>query len=94
MPWKLKTPWVKSLSSCASKICSSKCLLKNQIELIEQFILWNDFPKDICKSLLKNLCKEVPKQEKNIVNKNNIPTIWIQLPYIGSKGEHSLQQYI
>ena len=31
MPWKLKTFWVKSLYSRASKICSSKSLLKNQI---------------------------------------------------------------
>ena len=31
MPWKLKTFWVKSLYSRASKICSSKSLLRNQI---------------------------------------------------------------
>ena len=40
MPWKLKTSWVKSLCSQASIICSSKRLLKNQIEMIhvvEQF---------------------------------------------------------
>ena len=78
--------------SRASKICSSKRLLKNQIELIEQFMLWNDFPKYIRKSFLKNICKEAPKQEKNIANKNNIPTIWIRLTYIGNKGEHLLKQ--
>ena len=55
---------------------------------------WNDFPKYIRKSLLKNICKEAPKQEKNIVNKINIPTIWIWLPYIGNKGEHLLKQCI
>ena len=94
MPWKLKTSWVKSLYLRASKICSSKRLLKNQIELIEQFMSWNNFPKYIRNSLLKNLYKEAPKQGKNIVNKNNIPTIWIRLPYIGSKGEHLLKQCI
>ena len=72
MPWKLKTSWVKSLYLQAFKLCSSKCLLKNQIELIEQFMLWSNFPEFICNSLLKNLYKEAPKQEKNIVNKNNI----------------------
>ena len=40
------------------------------------------------------MCKEVPKQEKNIVNKKNIPTIWIRLPYIGKKGKHLLKQCI
>ena len=92
--WKLKTSWVKSLYSRASKICCSKRLLRNQIELIEEFMLWNDFPKYIRKSLLKSLCKEALKQEKNIVNKNNNPAIWIRLPYIGSKGEHLLKHCI
>ena len=55
MPWKLNTSWVKSLYSRDSKICSSKCLLKNQIELIEQFMSWNNLPKYIRISLLKNL---------------------------------------
>ena len=42
----------------------------------------------------KNLFKGTSKQEKNIANKNSIPTIWIQLPYVGSKGEHLLKQCI
>ena len=94
MPWKLKTSWFKSLYSRASKFCSSKRLLKNQIKTIEQFMSWNDFPKYIRKSLMKNICKEAPKQEKIIVNKDNIPTIWIRLPYIGNKGEQLLKQCI
>ena len=92
MVWKLKTSWVKWLYSRPSKICSSTRLLKNQIEVIEQFMSWNNFPNHIRKPLLKSLCKESPKQEKNIVNKNNILTIWIRLLYIGSKGEHFLKK--
>ena len=68
--------------------------MKKQIQLIKKFMLWNDFPKYIHKSLLKNIFKEVPKQEKNIVNKNNISTIWIQLPHIGIKGKNLMKQYI
>ena len=63
MPWKLKTSWVKSLYSRASKICSSKRLLKTQIELIEQFMLWKDFPKYVRKSLLKTSAKK-PRNKK------------------------------
>ena len=55
---------------------------------MEQFISWNDFPKYIRKSLLKNICKEAPKQKKNIVNEDNISTIWIWLSYTGNNGEH------
>lgn len=29
-----------------------------------------------------------------LVNKDNIPTIWIWLPYIGNKGKHLRKQYI
>ena len=50
MAWKYKTSWVKPLYFQASKICSSKRLLENQIELIEQSMLPNDFPKYIHKS--------------------------------------------
>ena len=85
MSWKLKMSWVKSLYSRASKIFSSKCLLEDQIELIEQFMSWNVFPKYISKSLLKKIWKEAPRQEKNIVNKDNILTIWIRLPQIGKR---------
>ena len=63
MPWKLKTSWVKSLYSRASKICSSKRLLKNQIELIEKFRLLNDFLKYVRKSLLKT-CAKKPRNKK------------------------------
>ena len=69
-------------------------ILKYQIELTEQFMFWNDFPKNIRKYLLKNVCKEAQRQEKNIVNKANISTFWIRLPYIGSKGKHLLKQCI
>ena len=55
---------------------------------------WNNFPKYIRKYLMKNICKEAPKQEKDNVNKDIIPTICIRLPYIGNKGEHLLKQCI
>ena len=80
----METSWVKSLYSRAHKICSSKPLLKRQIELIEQLMSWDNFPKYIRKSFSKNICKEASIQEKNIANKNNIPTTWIRLSYIGS----------
>ena len=53
VPWKLKVFWVKSLYSRASKISISRRLLKSQIEMMEQFMSWNGFPKYIRKSLLK-----------------------------------------
>ena len=39
-------------------------------------------------------CKEAPRQENNIVDKDNIPSIWIRLPCIGNKDENLLKQLI
>ena len=54
----------------------------------------NNFPKYTRNSILKDICKEFPKQENNIVNKNNISTIWIRLTYIENRDEHLLKQCI
>ena len=67
-------------------MCSSKCLLKNEIELTEKFMSWNDFLKYIRKYVLNNICKEAPRQEKNIEH--------ILGTYIGNKEEHLLKKCI
>ena len=54
----------------------------------------NDFPKCVRKSLLKRFAKKPPIKEKNFVNENKVPTIWIRLPYTGNKVEHLLKQQI
>ena len=91
---KLEMSWVKSLYVRVFKICSSECLLKNETELTEQNMSWNNFLKYISKYVLKNICKEALRLEKNILNKDNVLTIWIQLLYIGKKGEQLLKKCI
>ena len=60
--------------SQSSKNCSSNLLLKNQIELTEQSMMWKDFSKYIRKSLLKNIYEDIPQKERININKDNIPT--------------------
>ena len=52
------------------------------------------FPQIYTEIFIKKFCKEAPKQEQNIANKNNIPTILIRLlSYVGNKGEHLKKLY-
>lgn len=62
---------------------------------------WQNWQNNSCSEMISlkryvnwNVCKEAQRQEKNIVNKANISTFWIRLPYIGSKGKHLLKQCI
>ena len=48
--------WVKSLYHRAFKICSTKTLFNNQIEIIKSFMSWNGYPfKSIQNFLMKKL---------------------------------------
>ena len=54
-PLYCKTALVKSLYHRAFKICSTKSLLNNQIEIIKSFMSWNGCPKSIQNVLMKKL---------------------------------------
>ena len=54
-PFYRKTAWVKSLYHRAVKICSTKSLLNNQIEIIKSFMSWNGYPKSIQNFLMKKI---------------------------------------
>ena len=90
-PFSRKTTWIKSLFHRASKICSTKEHLDKQIGKIKQFMSWNGYPKTFANYLIKKLqrhkfCNE--SSDKNHQTDNeNIPKIWIRLPYLGQKRE-------
>ena len=52
-PFYCKTASVKSLYHRGFKICSTKLLLNNQIEIIKSFMSWNGYPKSIQNFLMK-----------------------------------------
>ena len=83
-PWKLKISWIKALHNRATKICSSKKLLNDQINRIRTFMSWNSYPKYVRNSIMKRL-----QQKKTAVQKDDeiAIQIWIRLPYLGNKGE-------
>ena len=44
------------------------------------------FPETYITIFIEKYLQRSPRQEKDNVNKDSIPTIWIQLPYIGIEG--------
>ena len=50
-----KTAWVKSLYHRAFKICSTKTLFNNQIEIIKSFMSWNGYTQSIQNFLFLNI---------------------------------------
>ena len=72
----------KSLYHLAFKICSTKSLLNNQIEIIKSLIMsWNGCPKSIQNFLMKELKTKYSDSSTSVtVNKDtvdNLPKIWI-----------------
>ena len=77
-PWKLKISWIKALHNRATKICSSKKLLNDQINRIRTFMSWNSYPKYVRNSIIKR------KEKKTAVQKDDesVIKIWNRLLYL------------
>ena len=96
-PFYRKTAWVKSLYRRAFKICSTKSLLNNQIEIIKSFLSWNGYPKSIQNFLMKKIKLKTKYSDSSTsvtVNEDtvdNLPKIWIRIPYLGSRGDFLLK---
>ena len=70
---------------------SSNKLLKDQINQIRTFMLWNSYPKYVRNSIMKRL-----QQKKTAVQKDDesVIKIWIHLRYLGNKGEELVKTCI
>ena len=90
--------WVKSLYRRAFKICSTKSHLNNQIEIIKSFMSWNGYLKSIQNLLMKKLKTKYSDSSTFVtVNEDtvdNLPEIWIHIPYLGSRGDFLLKSCV
>ena len=90
-----KTAWIKSLYHRAFKICSTKTLFNNQIEIMKSFMSWNGYPKCIQNFLTEKLkTKYFDRTISVAVNQDtydNLPKIWICIPYLGCRGDFLLK---
>ena len=68
-------------------MCSSKETFQQQIDHINTLMSWNAYPKYVCNSFIKRLKPNVNRKDNINNNKNDRKVIWINLPYLGKKGE-------
>ena len=86
-PWHLKTAWIKTLFHRANKIYSSKEAFQQQINHIKTLMSWNAYPKYVRNSDINRLKSNVNRNDNINNNKDYRKVIWINLPYLGKKGE-------
>ena len=88
--WSHKIAWIRSLVNRAKSICSPNYFKSSQLSLIRRFISWNGFPKHIGESILQKTphpSHDRPAPLPPAVASNNKTLIYLQLPYLGKKGE-------
>ena len=86
-PWCLKTAWIKALFHRANKIRSSKQAFQTQINHIKTLMSWNAYPKHVRNSIINRLKSNVNRNDNINNKKDDRKVIWINLPYLGKKGE-------
>ena len=86
-PWCLKTAWIKALFHHANKTFSSKQAFQQQINHIKMLMSWNAYPKYVRNSIINGLKSNVNRNVNINNNKDDRKVVWINLPYLGKKGE-------
>lgn len=98
-PWQYRISWIRSLVYRVYKICSAN-KINVELKKIKTFLLWNNFPKYLADRLIHKFKKtakikiqQQDQQQDQQLDQNQeptakIPTVWINLPYIGDKGMH------
>ena len=54
---------------------------------------WNGYPNNVSKFLIKMLRRKYKADgsgTRNMSDDDNIPKVWIRIPYLGSQGENLL----
>ena len=92
-PWRLKTAWIKALFRRANKICSSKQAFRRQIDHIKILMSWNLYPKYVRNSVISRLKSNLNRNDNINNNKDHRKVIWINVPYLGKKGEQLTKSF-
>ena len=67
-------------------------MFDHQIDNIKKFMSWNGFPKHVGRSLLNRLTKE--KVNPPTEPEPETPSLWLNVPYAGSKGESLVKSLV
>ncbi len=101
VPWSRKTAWIRALINRAYKICNNDQLLKLELKTIRDFMSWNGFSRNLTKKLI-NAFTPNPEGSNNIphgdlterATPDNLPKIWIRLPFIGRYGNILTKKFV
>ena len=85
-PWPIKTAWIKALFHHSKRICSTNAAFNEQIKKIKKIMPRNSYPKQVRNSLLKILNSNINKTKEQTLDDRK--KVWLNLPYLGDKGDH------
>ena len=67
--WNRHTAWIRSLVTCALKICSCN-KMSQELKEIKKFTFWNDFPKYIVNSIFRKTVQTMKIKVSLILQQN------------------------
>lgn len=92
------------------QICSNMFLFKKQISCISKFMAWNGFPANIRSATLRKLKSKykitrpatdsieyseiLSNNQTDHISDENIPKIWVRIPFLGKQGEYLVKKLI
>ena len=95
VPWKHRIAWIRSLLSRIHKICSPT-KLSQELQILKKIASWNGYPKHVVPLLLKRFKQHqsTNNEDNNETETNdNRPILWLEMPYIGTRGEQLLRGF-
>ena len=95
VPWKHRIAWIRSLLSRIHKICSPT-KLSQELQFLKKIASWNSYPKHVVSLLIKRFKKHqsTSNEDNNETETNdNRPILWLEMPYIGTRGEQLLRGF-
>ena len=91
--WKHRIALIRFLLSRIYKIYSPT-ELPQELQFLKKIASWNGCPKQVVSTLIKRFKHQSKSNEKNETQTNdNRPISWLEMPYIGTKGEQLLRGF-
>ena len=94
LPWKHRIACIRSLLCGITNICSPS-KLSQEMQFIKKIASSNVFPKHVISSLKKrftNQKEQIKDKDNNTTETNDTrPTLWLEMPYIGTEGQQLLR---
>ena len=92
-PWSFRIGWIRSIYSRIEKLCSTTKSKTKQLSSLDKLMGYNGFPKYVRKSILSKF-RKVKTHTNSSSDIDDTPTIWFNLPFLGTEGEHLVKKCV